>query len=129
MIRSSGLSPGLRACTRPAGCLPGQETDGGEFMNHSCDPSAAPVGGDSVYVALRDLSPGDEVTYDYCCTETTESSHTPFDCRCGHASCRGTVTGLDCVKPELIARYADCFSSTVRAFQAAHAAAISSASS
>lgn len=93
-------------------------------QNHSCTPTSAPVGNDAVYIALRDLLPGDEVTYDYACTETPESSHMPFECRCGAAECRGTVTGRDCLDPALRARYEDCFSSTVRTFQAAQGGAV-----
>jgi SET domain-containing protein len=99
-----------------SGVTPGQTTDGGEYMNHSCKPTAVPFN-NTVYIAARDIAPGDEITYDYCTTETPESSHTPFTCRCGDAACRGTITGLDCLDPVLMARYDGHFSSTVVAFQ------------
>jgi len=67
------------------------------FANHSCDPSAVLGRWDVAGLvriglfARRDLSPGDEVTYDY--------GFTPFNgvttpCRCGAATCRGTIEVL-----------------------------------
>jgi uncharacterized protein len=37
------------------------------YMNHSCWPNAKPVvrGGKIIFVALRSISPGEEITYNY----------------------------------------------------------------
>jgi len=67
------------------------------FANHSCDPSAVLGRWDVAGLvriglfARRDLTPGDEVTYDY--------GFTPFNgvttpCMCGAATCRGTIEVL-----------------------------------
>lgn len=58
--------------------------------NHSCVPTALIRGRE--LLARVDLQPGDEVTFDY---ETTEFEMAePFDCRCGHDHCRGTIRGF-----------------------------------
>jgi len=60
------------------------------YLNHHCEPSAW-VRGREV-VALRDIAPGEGVTFDYNTTEWDMAS--PFDCHCGSADCVGTVRGL-----------------------------------
>jgi len=66
------------------------------WINHSCDPNCTSVIEDRrIYIdSLRDLAPGEELTYDYCFI--TRDRHTPavkrrFPCRCGAANCRGTL--------------------------------------
>lgn len=83
-------------------------------------PFRAVFAGDFLCIASRDIAVDEEVTYDYACSETTESSHMPFPCGCGHKECRGTITGLDCLKPELRAKYAGQFTTVAEAFQAEH---------
>lgn len=56
----------------------------------------------------------DEVTYDYATSETEVSRHTPFQCRCGAATCRGVVEGTDWRKPEIQEKYAGQFTSFVQ---------------
>ncbi len=58
-------------------------------QNHSCDPNTAFVGLD--VLALRDIAPGEELTLDFA-TLLSETSAS-FECRCGAAACRGTVSG------------------------------------
>ena len=65
------------------------------FINHSCAPNTATrvthdgVGGAPRVnvVALVDVAPGDEVTYDYQFAEEGD----PIKCNCGAAGCRGTL--------------------------------------
>jgi SET domain-containing protein len=66
------------------------------FINHSCDPNCASVIEDRrIYVhSIRDITPDEELTYDY--HFIVQGRHTPamkrrFPCRCGAASCRGTL--------------------------------------
>ena len=77
-----------------AGVRFGVESDKGEYMNHCCDPNCV-FQGDELCIASRDIGLDEEVTYDYATSETPASSHMPFPCRCGKASCRGTITGDD----------------------------------
>lgn len=96
----------------------GVASDNGEFMNHSCNPNCIVIT-DELWVASRDIGVDEEVTYDYAVSETTDSTHMPFDCRCGAACCRGRITGEDCLKPEVIAKYAGHFTSLAVEFQKA----------
>ncbi len=67
------------------------------YINHSCDPNCESVIKRSrVYIeAIRRIRPGEEITYDYAYvrdgTETEEEETTVYGCRCGAASCRGTI--------------------------------------
>jgi len=72
--------------------------DGNEarFINHSCDPNCdAVIDGARIFIeTVRDISPGEELAYDY--QYTLEERHTParkrqYPCRCGSAKCRGTI--------------------------------------
>jgi SET domain-containing protein len=83
------------------------EPEPGDFVNHSCDPSCGVVGS-MVLVALRDLSPGDEVTFDYAMTDSTP--YDEFTCGCGTERCRGRVGAHDWERPELQVRYDGWFS-------------------
>jgi hypothetical protein len=80
------------------------------WFNHSCDPNTEVFsqcddgrdgddgrGGDerivAWWVAVRDIAPGDEITYDYAfAAEVAEP------CACGTASCRGVIVDPDPVE-------------------------------
>jgi SET domain len=57
------------------------------FSNHSCDPNIG-VQGQIVFVALRRISAGEELTHDWA---TTDDDNYTLECRCGAAKCRGIV--------------------------------------
>jgi uncharacterized protein len=76
------------------------------FSNHSCEPNIG-VRGQVVFVAMRDIAKGEELTHDWAMTDDDSEAMT---CRCRSASCRGTVSGKDWMRPELHARYAGYFS-------------------
>jgi hypothetical protein len=66
------------------------------FINHSCEPNCEPIAfGDEMWiVAVRDIRPGEELSYDYAIE--LDERHTParkrrFPCACGARSCRGTL--------------------------------------
>lgn len=74
------------------------------WMNHSCDPNCEAVieeddkgrpEKDKVFIeAIRDIAPGDELTYNY--GIVLDERHTPklkklWGCRCGAAACTGTM--------------------------------------
>jgi len=83
--------------------------DNSEYKNHSCDPNTWHViDDDTVMTARRDIHPGDDVTYDYCTTETENSKHVAkgWKCICGAKVCRGRLTGVEYKDPELQKRYA-----------------------
>jgi hypothetical protein len=75
------------------------------FLNHSCEPNVG-VQGQIVFVALRDVAAGEELTIDY---GTIGHAAEPMACRCGAAACRRTITGDDWRRPDLRRKYGDHF--------------------
>ncbi len=66
--------------------------NGTHYINHSCEPNSFMkiLYGYIQFYALRDISPGEEITIDY---ETTLHSDTKR-CYCGAKTCRGTINKL-----------------------------------
>jgi SET domain-containing protein len=60
------------------------------FINHSCNGNAETTAEDGHIwiIALRDISAGDEITYDYC---LYDGSDDPCTCNCGANNCRGSM--------------------------------------
>ena len=77
------------------------------FINHSCEPNVG-IRGQIVYVALRDIAAGEELTYDWA---MEENAHARTRCRCGAKSCRRVLSGRDWTLPRLQRRYRGYFSS------------------
>src|SRR5687768_8307552 len=75
------------------------------FLNHSCEPNVG-IQGQIVFVAMRDVAAGEELTLDY---GTIDHDAEPMACRCGAAACRGTITGEDWRRPELQRKYGEHF--------------------
>ena len=76
------------------------------FSNHSCEPNIG-VRGQIVFVALRPVEAGEELTHDWA---TTDDDDYELDCRCGAAACRKVITGQDWRKSELQEKYRGHFS-------------------
>ena len=76
------------------------------FINHSCEPNVG-FAGNIVLVAMRDISPGEELTTDYALFDDHDEM---MHCQCGTSSCRGTISGQDWQRPELQRRYGNYFS-------------------
>ena len=77
------------------------------FINHRCDPNCG-MRGAVLVVALRDIEPGEELSYDLAmCDGDTDNE---FACDCGAATCRGLVTGHDWMRPDLQLQYRGYFS-------------------
>jgi uncharacterized protein len=83
------------------------QAEPGDRVNHSCNPNAG-IKGQIALVAMRDITPDEEVCFDYAMTDA--SPYDEFKCRCGEPNCRGRVTGNDWQQPELWERYAGFFS-------------------
>jgi hypothetical protein len=75
------------------------------FLNHSCEPNVG-VQGQIVFVAMRDIAIGEELTLDY---GTIDQDSEPMACRCGAKGCRRLITGQDWQKPELQKKYGSYF--------------------
>jgi SET domain-containing protein len=64
----------------------------GDFFNHSCSPNAGFQ--TSIHlVAMRDIAPGEEVTFDYAMCMTNDFGN--MECECGSTNCRGYISGND----------------------------------
>lgn len=73
------------------------------FINHSCDPNCETDEQDGrVWItAIKNISPGDEITYDYCLYDGDEDEAA---CNCGAKSCRGTMYSREEVRKRRSAR-------------------------
>jgi hypothetical protein len=81
------LQVGADAFKLPTGSLD-------DFTNHSCDPNTGirlnKEG--TIIVALRDIAPHEELTYDY-----STYLNNPYErmlCRCGTPNCRGVISNF-----------------------------------
>jgi len=92
-----------------------EHTDGVFAVNHSCEPTCG-MRGQVELIALRDLRPGEEITYDYAMTDVDNQSMTcqEMKCLCGTKSCRGVITGSDWENEELRRKYGGYFSTYVQ---------------
>jgi len=80
------------------------------FINHSCEPNVG-FAGNIVLVAMRDVSPGEELTTDYALFDDYDGS---MDCHCSSSACRGRVDGRDWQRPDLQRKYGTYFSAYLR---------------
>lgn len=62
-----------------------------QFLNHSCDPNGYMNIAEYAFRALRNISKGEEITFNYLTTESELA--TPFNCNCGAAGCLGVIRG------------------------------------
>ena len=79
-------------------------------LNHSCSPNLG-IRGDIVFVAMRDIVPGEELTVDYAMMDNVPDSH--FICLCMMKECRKKITGEDWKKKELQKKYRGYFSAYI----------------
>jgi uncharacterized protein len=66
---------------------------GAQYINHCCEPNliARIVQGHILYVSLRAIKKGEELTVDYHFDKKVER----VPCRCGALKCRGTINVVD----------------------------------
>lgn len=76
------------------------------YTNHACDPNIG-LRGEVTFVAMRDISAGEELTHDWAMTDDDDYL---VECNCGARNCRKTLTGKDWQRPELQKKYAGYFS-------------------
>ena len=74
-------------------------------MNHSCEPNCG-IRGEISCVALRDITVGEEITFDYAMLDN-ENSY--FVCNCGSLKCRHIITGFDWEIKDLQEKYNNSF--------------------
>lgn len=78
-----------------------------DYVNHSCDPNGG-LSGQIGLVAMRDIAAGEEITFDYATSDSTD--YDEFTCECGSPNCRGVIRGSDWRNPELWKKYEGYFS-------------------
>lgn len=66
---------------------PGENVD--DYFNHSCEPNVGFPTGEAAFIALRDITAGEELCWDYS-TSMTEAGWA-MPCMCGTPTCRGTI--------------------------------------
>ncbi len=66
--------------------------NGTHYINHSCEPNAYMqiLYGHVLFIALRDIEPGEEITIDYESTLHSDKKR----CICQAPSCRGTINKI-----------------------------------
>ena len=75
------------------------------YTNHSCEPNIG-IQGQIVFVAMRTITAGEELTHDWATTDDADYS---MECRCGQPSCRRTITGKDWMNRVLQDKYRGWF--------------------
>jgi len=71
------------------------------FSNHSCAPNIG-VLGQIVFVAMRDIEPGEELTHDWAMTDDDDFE---MECKCRSPGCRQIITGQDWRRQDLQQKY------------------------
>ena len=91
--------------------------EGAFLMNHSCNPSCG-LKGQISFVSMRDIYPGEQLTFDHAMTDATYPGaafeDVDIDCRCGSDMCRNKITHSDWQRKELQDRYKGYFSMYVQ---------------
>jgi hypothetical protein len=74
------------------------------YFNHSCEPNAG-ICGISELFALRDISEGEEITFDYSMTVSPSIVSWSMKCKCGSNKCRKKVGNILTVPKEALREY------------------------
>jgi hypothetical protein len=73
------------------------------YLNHSCDPNVLMDFSRVELRAVRDIEPGEELTFFYPSTEWDMC--TPFQCLCGSSQCLKRITGARYLSLNVLSRY------------------------
>ena len=73
------------------------------YLNHSCDPNVLMDFSQMELRAIRDIEPGEELTFFYPSTEWDMS--TPFQCLCGSSQCLKKIAGARYLSLNVLGRY------------------------
>jgi SET domain-containing protein len=69
-----------------------------KYLNHSCAPNGYINAAELIFLALRDIAMGEEITFNYLTTESELAA--PFRCICGSANCFGFIRGRNFLTPD-----------------------------
>ena len=87
------------------------QPDQADYINHSCEPNIG-LNGLTEFVAMRDIEPGEEITFDYAISES--DPWWTMRCECGRPSCRKLIRGTDWKDPVLQKKYSGYFSEHIK---------------
>ena len=79
-------------------------------MNHCCEPNCG-VQGQIVFIAIKDILIGEELTFDYAMTETDPEYN--LELNCSKKECRGCFSGEDWKLPKIQKKYKGYFSTFI----------------
>jgi hypothetical protein len=74
-----------------------------QYTNHSCNPNAFFNTTTMEFLCIKEIHPGDELTFFYPSTEWMMAQ--PFDCYCGAPECIGVIQGAAHLSDEILSRY------------------------
>ena len=80
-----------------------------DFINHSCNPNAG-IKGQILLVAMRDIAPNEEITFDYATVIAEWVGMEAITCNCGAEDCRKVVKQDDWKNIKLQKKYNGYFS-------------------
>ena len=75
----------------------------GRLINHSCEPNAG-VRDDTILTAIKDISKGEEICFDYSST-MDEGEIWAMECLCGQSNCRGFAADFKTLPRETRVKY------------------------
>jgi hypothetical protein len=84
----------------------GKSLNDDDYFNHSCNPNCG-VNGQILLVAIKDINPGEEMTFDYVMTDDDPEDY--LRCNCGTKNCRKIIKGSDWKIPGLQRKYKGFF--------------------
>ena len=76
-----------------------------QYLNHSCDPNGYLNAAEYCFRALRNISKGEEITFNYLATEYELAS--PFRCGCRSVNCFGLIRGNKFLTADQVAELSD----------------------
>lgn len=62
------------------------------FLNHSCEPNLAFLGGEAVLTNIKDIAVGEELTWDY--STSIDDGAFAMPCNCQSPNCRRVITSF-----------------------------------
>ena len=74
----------------------------GVIVNHSCDPNAG-INENLELIAIKDISPGEEIKYAY--STTMDEDHWTMKCLCQKENCRFIIRDFKYLPEELKSKY------------------------
>jgi len=74
-----------------------------QYANHSCCPNCFFDTTAMQFVAIRDIRPGDELTFFYPSSEWDMAQ--PFECNCKQPNCLGLISGAAFIPEEVLKNY------------------------